>query len=389
MSDILRNEEPAVLAKALNSQRLRALDVVVPAKALHSDAGLITIKGTEAVVSDDGVTQADGAYEATMVGDEGFATKLSIPSQYLRRLHSEHIGLYDANLNGWLERSEDRYLLRLLRGEGQHGRTGPNDLPLTDGVIRAVLSDRYRTIDNFDVLMATLQGVRDAGADDAIIKADLTERHMHVRITSPTITARASEAVIANYRDPHGSGRTGRSHPLVAAGLRIRNSEVGNGAFGIAPYVTWLVCGNGQTFTEDAMKEIHLGAKLDEGVVRYSARTLRKNLELITSQTADAVGTFLTGAYVQSKLDAMERDMGVQIEEPTTVIAEVSKRLGFSKAEQEDILGAFIKGGQMTAGGVMQAVTATAQVLDDGDAAYEREALAGPALVLAAKAARA
>ena len=50
------------------------------------------------------------------------------------------------------------------------------------------------------------------------------------------------------------------------------------------------------------------------------------------------------------------------------------------------ILGHFIRGGQLTAGGVMQAVTSVAQTLDDADAAHELEAQAVRVLDLAATA---
>ncbi|MGW1527891.1 hypothetical protein [Streptomyces sp. NPDC002159] len=49
------------------------------------------------------------------------------------------------------------------------------------------------------------------------------------------------------------------------------------------------------------------------------------------------------------------------------------------------ILAHFIRGGQMTAGGVMQAVTSTAQTLTDADHAAALEALALPALTTAAQ----
>ncbi|MBJ6628722.1 DUF932 domain-containing protein, partial [Streptomyces sp. I4(2020)] len=48
------------------------------------------------------------------------------------------------------------------------------------------------------------------------------------------------------------------------------------------------------------------------------------------------------------------------------------------------ILSHFVRGGQMTAGGVMQAVTSTAQTLTDADQAAALEALALPALTAAA-----
>ena len=378
MYETIRNQDLATLARLLERQRTHAVDVVVPAQSLTAEGNLIRVQGIPDHMDEDGVTKVDGLYEATTVGDEGFSAKLSIPSQYLRRLHHEFIDLYEANLNGWLGRSEDRFLLRLLRSEEG----------FFDGVIRAVLSDRYRTIDNFDVLMATLRGVREAEANDVDVRADLTERRMYVRVTSPGIAAQAAH-LLEGYRSPFNSGRNGRDYPLVWAGFVISNSEVGQGAFTIVPRLTWQVCTNGQTMTEDAMRKLHLGGQLDQGVVKPSARTLHKNLELISSQTADAVRTFLSESYVQSKLDDMARDAGVPIEKPAEVIQDVSKRLGFSKEMSDDILGHFIRGGQTTAAGVMQAVTATAQELDDGDAAYEAEASANQALKIAASLGRA
>jgi hypothetical protein len=50
----------------------------------------------------------------------------------------------------------------------------------------------------------------------------------------------------------------------------------------------------------------------------------------------------------------------------------------------EEILAHFIRGGQLTAGGVMQAVTSVAQTLDDADAAHEMESQAVRALDIAA-----
>jgi hypothetical protein len=49
-----------------------------------------------------------------------------------------------------------------------------------------------------------------------------------------------------------------------------------------------------------------------------------------------------------------------------------------------EILDHFIKGGDLTAGGIMHAVTSAAQVQDDGDAAWDMENTALEALQLAA-----
>jgi hypothetical protein len=54
----------------------------------------------------------------------------------------------------------------------------------------------------------------------------------------------------------------------------------------------------------------------------------------------------------------------------------VGKRLGFSDERRASVLAMFTRGGQMTAGGLMNAVTAAAQVVADADDAHGMEAKA-------------
>ena len=56
-----------------------------------------------------------GTYTPTEVCDQGVADKLGIPAAYLRRLREHKPGLYDANVNAWLDGDERRFLLRCLR----------------------------------------------------------------------------------------------------------------------------------------------------------------------------------------------------------------------------------------------------------------------------------
>jgi hypothetical protein len=53
------------------------------------------------------------------------------------------------------------------------------------GVARAVLSDSYKVIDNMDALMATLDGIREAGTDIEFDGLDLSERRLHARVVAP------------------------------------------------------------------------------------------------------------------------------------------------------------------------------------------------------------
>jgi hypothetical protein len=171
------------------------------------------------------------------------ADKLGIPSAYLRRLRAEHLDLYDANVNGWLQRQPDRQLLvRTLRGRDA-GR---------DGIARAVLSGRYRFVDNLDVLLAVLDGIRTAGADVRVAKCDLTERRMYVQIASQSVAARAA-TLLDGYVSPF-TGAPGTDNPLVFAGFVLANSETGHGSFSITPRLIAQVCSNGYTITKDAAR---------------------------------------------------------------------------------------------------------------------------------------
>jgi hypothetical protein len=144
------------------------------------------------------------------------------------------------------------------------------------------------------------------------------------------------------------------------------------------------VCGNGMTITRDAMRVVHLGERLDQGVVSWSDNTRDKTLALITAKTTDAVASFLDSAYVERTVRGMEKDAGHPVTDPEAAVRTVCQRLRFTDAQQKDILNHFIRGGDVTAGGVMHAVTSVALTLDDADTAHEMEGQALRALETAA-----
>jgi len=366
-----RNATLADLAALLRDQQARKVDVVAQASAIHAEAGRLVIDRIDPQLTPDGVTLTSGTYTPTEVCDQGVADKLAIPAAYLRRLRTEHVSLYDANVNGWLARSDKRYLIRGLRG--QNG----------GGVARAFLSDGYKVIDHLDVLMAALDGIRQSGMVVNFEGCDLTERRMYVRVVSDTVTALAP-ALLRGYRSPF-TGASGADNPVVFGGFVLSNSETGCGAFSLTPRLVVQVCGNGLTITKDALRAIHLGGRMDEGVIRWSSETQQRNLALVTAQARDAVTTFLDTSYVQAKLSEITQAASRPVDDPEQAITVVSQRLRFTDDQQKAILNHFIRGADPTAGGVMHAVTSVAQTLDDADTAYEMEAQGLRAMELAAQ----
>jgi hypothetical protein len=411
-----RHATLADLTELLQQQRAQQCDVVAAATAIRSRDGVLLINGAgEPVLDEQGVTPTTGRFRPTAVCDEGFAAKLDIPVGYLRRLRRDRPDLYDLNINALLHGrhvrragghvevihpADDRtFLMRLLRAD-----TG-------DGVARAVLSDRYKVIDNLDILTAVLTAVRQSGVDVQIAGADLSERRMYLDVQAPAVAALAP-VLLGGYRNPfadpatearrRGAGRTGDvaywrrvaaaqdmgyqpgTEPIMFAGFRVSNSEVGDGKFTLAARLIARVCRNGLTMNQDVISHVHLGEQLDSGIVGWSAQTHRRNLELIMSKTRDAVATFLDIDYLTSRLEKIEADAGTPVAEPEKTVTFVARTCGFTKAETDDVLGFFIRGGQLTAGGIANAITAYSQTVADPDRANALDTQAVRAMQLVA-----
>jgi hypothetical protein len=384
----LRNTDLPGLVDLLRKQADVKVDEVVSASRLRVEGGNLHVVGAHTTIDDDGVESHDAVLAPTERFDDGVSEKLGIPRAYLRRtrdarvpIRSDNYGgvdldvpLYDANVNAWLAADPTRkFLVRSFRTDDHH------DV----GVARALLSDSVALgMDNLDVLLAVLAGVRDAGQDVTIHRASLTERQMRVQLVAPAITALAP-VLLRGYRSPF-SGRSGADLPVISAGLDVRNSETGGGAFVVAPYALVQICTNGMTRQVDAVRKAHLGSRLDEGVIRWSAETVHHATALVTSQARDAVETFLSADYLAGWVDEIEGKSTAPIVDAAGTIERVGKAHAFTDAEQASILDCFIRSGDLTAGGVMQAVTAAAQGVESPDRQAEMEDLAMAVLDTAA-----
>jgi hypothetical protein len=173
--------------------------------------------------------------------------------------------------------------------------------------------------------------------------------------------------------------------PVVFAGIKVTNSDVGEGARTIAPEIVVQICGNRLTLTASADRAVHLGSSKDEGIIAWSAETQEQELALIASQAADAVQQFLTPEWFLGKVAEIEALAGAPVSKPEEVIKDVSRAAGFSQGEAADILAHFLRGGSYTSGGVANAVTSVSQTLPSADRAAELDARAMDVMAHAAR----
>jgi len=381
------------LVAMLKAQSDVKYDIVVPASRLSYREGNLVVAGGAQEISEEGVTERDAVLAPTERFDSTAAGRLGIPRAYMRtirenglRFTSENwLGsemLLDANVNAWLQSDPDRrFMVRGFR----------TDDPDAIGIARALLSNQYGAMDHYDMLLGVLDGVKQAGLDTKQLQVigNQSERNMRVQITAPQISALAP-VLLGNYRSPFGGGiervrdlaaREGMGYepgtePVIYAGIVASNSETGGGAWNLMPRLEVQICRNGLTVKADMLREVHIGRRLDDGVVKWSADTQKKNLELIVAQARDAVTSFLNEDYLAHVIEQIEDKATAKVKDANDTIERVATKHQFTEGEAASILECFLTSGDRTAGGVMQAVTATAQTIEDPDRAADLEDVA-------------
>lgn len=401
----LRNATLEELVEKLDADHALKNDMVVPATSLTSRGGVLHVAG-DATITENGVSSSS-SYRPNRVMLDGVAAKLDIPGRYVRRLHVDRPDLFDANVNG------------LLRGRSRRAANGDTEVIYEPdarsflvrtyrdpeggaGIGRALLSDRYGIVDNLDAIVAVLAGVKESGEEVHVVNAHVTEQRMYVQFAAPQVQAHA-EKLLEGYRNPfrdeeQNTRRGGDSAwqrileahqaydpdytPVVHAGFTVTNSEVGAGSFQIIPEIVVQVCRNGLKLPAAALRKTHLGARMDEGSIRWEEDTQRKGMELARSQARDAVRSFVSPEFLSEQVATLEEKAGKRVRKPEDTIEYIGKKLQFSEPERESVLAHFILGGQMTAGGVANAITSASQTLDSADRAHHLDTSAVAAMEL-------
>lgn len=386
MTDTLRSTDFETLLATLDEQQERKVDVVVPASAVCFGGGNLRVlrSDLEPELTETGVKSPVQVFTPNEVFDEGIADRLKnsgvgVPRGFLRNLRDQGwTDMIDGTLNGLLHGKRDESMGDGWMREPMDRRFLVRALKDADGgdigTARALLSDKYKIVDHIETLRAALTGMQAAGLGaENVTSCDLTARRMYVTVECPEIKAQATE-LLKDYVSPF-TGQRGADNPIVHAGFVLGNSETGHGTYFLYPRIVAEVCTNGMTIKKDvgALVQRHLGARLDDGLVDYSDATRAANQQLIMSMAQDTVRTFLTEGYLTSVIQKLEERAGEPVAKPEQAIKEVTQKLEVP-ALYDDVLAHFIKGADLSRGGIMHAVTAAAQSTEiDADTAFRME----------------
>ena len=304
----LKNLSLQEIVQQLQNQNLLKQDFVVPSKYLKmNDANLIVINESKLdslskLLLDTGIAVNENDLEKIELAvldccHSQIGTRLEIPKKYYDKMLSKerYHHILDYNVTNWFsEKNENNFLLRTFIDKDQK-----------TGIARAILSDRYNVLDNYDVMLATLDAIRESGINVQIESGDITDTKFYMRFVCPDIEMEAPE-ILKNYRVPDGTqGGNG-----IISGFVISNSETGNGKFSISPRAVVLACRNGMIFKNDAFQKTHLGSKMEEfTTIDWSEETRQKNYELVCSQVKDAIKYLLKA----NKLDSTNGEFHAEL----------------------------------------------------------------------------
>lgn len=207
----------------------------------------------------------DGAHEQ-------IAAKTEIPLAYYRRMLEHAPDLAVENVQRWFRQEPAKRLVRMLGAIDDNDRAALGKVGAHYNV-RAVLSDRYRPLDNTSLVRAALDEFRARGA--FVTEWALDERRFFVRaVNDPRSTADIVQA--ARERAGLHNGDTahrivnGRDvawvNERVAFGVALRNSETGHSALDVDPFSMILRCLNGLIVAE-SLGVRHVGRRHEEDAI--------------------------------------------------------------------------------------------------------------------------
>ena len=274
------------------------------------------------------------------------ASALGIPAKYYDLMQSQKPELLAENVNAWFADRTSSYMVRSMDyGSGQ--------------VARALLSERYRRIDNMEIATSVLPLL--AGNDQyEVMSCEVTEKRLYLKVVNHRLEMEV------------------RKGDIVQAGVMISNSEVGLGAVSIQPLVYRLVCTNGLIIDDFGERRNHVGrqAKMAEDFTLYSDETLKAEDKAFMLKLRDTTMAAIEESRFAQVVDKLKEAAGIPIKGNVQEVVELTGReFGITQDEQNGIFKYLVEGGDLSLYGLTNAVTRASQDVESYDRATALEGI--------------
>ena len=293
--------------------------------------------------------------EVNELAHDQIGSHTKIPAQYYDRMRKEAPALLANNVNEWFRLYPAQRLVRTL-----------------DKRARAFLSDRYRPLDNYDLLDAALPRLDKMKVE--ILSCDVTDTRMYLKVVDRRIKKDL----------PTGWTPDNRGHQrfdTVSPALILSNSEVGAGTLSCQTSIFFGGCSNLTAIKEGSVRKYHLGSKheLGEDVYRMlSDKTKKLTDAALWAQIGDVVSAAFHKAQFEATCLRLKQAIEDKIEgDPVQVVELTAKKFGFNETERGSVLRHLIKNGDLTKYGLHNAITRAAEDIDSYDRATQFEQMGG------------
>lgn len=231
------------LMQKVKDQSERSKDFIAPTSALQIQT--LNKDGSPADDSDQSkfsrivVEREDGEptymYNANDVALSQIGQRAGIDSRTMQRLQQGYPTQFDSVINAIWQKEPKNTMIRTFMDSDTHG------------IARAVLSDKFKTFDNTNLLNSAIPQLMESEAQWKVVNADVTDKRLYLRLKSEVITGEG-----ANRGD------------LMASGIGLSNSEVGAGSVQVYQMYWTLACLNGMQ-TENRHRQSHITSSQADG----------------------------------------------------------------------------------------------------------------------------
>ena len=342
----------------VQDQHARAADYLAPTHDLQK---ITSDNGRPQVVIEQRGGEPTKIFDINDVAFGQIASHADIDARTARRLQAEYSPEFDALINAIWQKKPAVRMLRTHAAEMVAGDyTGA---AVSDGLLRAFVSDKFKTFDNINLLESTLRPLMENPALFQVVNADITDKRLYLRLRSLNQTGTG-----ANVGD------------IMANGIGLQNSEVGAGSVSVYQIAWTLACLNGmQTQNKTRSSHITSARDMDDwGLLSDAAKDAdNKALEL---KLTDLVAAYSSRDSFDQVIEQMKQAAADVIDGVAVEKSEVVQNLGrvmqLTKKETSSVLDGLLdtigqdgyeQGRPLSRATLVNAVTAVANKADADD----------------------
>jgi hypothetical protein len=238
------------------------------------------------------------------------------------------------------------------------------------GTVRAVLSDKFKRVDNDMIAEQVLPILLDKEYD--IKSCAITDTKMYIKASLPSLQREVNKG------------------DVVESGVIISNSEVGYGAVNVSPFIHRLVCLNGMVMNDSKLQSRHLTssqATIDGVYEVLSDEAKELDSKALLTKVRDVVASTSDEMRFEEQVQMMNDASQIKIKRPKKVIELLENKFDLTKNEGESILDNLVNNrddNQKFANiwTVVNSITALGNTMDDYDRGTKMQEIGGRLLTM-------